>query len=88
MLEEGRPEGEAVEYLTKWAFMDEEEARRALPSLRRPFTEAYIFCYHHGRELIEPGMRGPGRDAFVRRLLTDQVSPSELRATYARSESG
>ena len=80
MLEEERPEEEVVRYLERWAFMDEEEARRALPSLRRPFTEAYIFCYHHGRMLLEPGMRGPGRDAFVRRLLTEQVSPSELRS--------
>jgi hypothetical protein len=88
MLEEGRPEEEVVRYVAKWAFMDEEEARRALPSLRRPFVEAYIFCYHHGRELLEPGMRGPGRDAFVRRLLTEQVSPSELRSQSARTVSG
>jgi hypothetical protein len=83
MLEEERPEQEVVGYLTRWAFMDEEEARQALPSLRRPFAEAYIFCYHHGRELLEPGMRGPGRDAFVRRLLTEQVYPSELRSQSA-----
>ena len=88
MLEEGRPEEEVVRYLMTWAFTDEEEARRALPSLRRPFLEAYIFCYHHGRELLEPGMRGPGRDAFVRRLLTEQVSPSEVRSQSARTESG
>ena len=80
MLEEGRPEEEVVRYLARWALMYEEEARRALPSLRRLFTEAYIFCYHHGRELLEPGMRGPGRDDFVRRLLTQQVCPSDLRA--------
>jgi hypothetical protein len=88
MLEEGRPEEEVVRYLTRWTFTDEEEARRGLPSLRRPFVEAYIFCYHHGRELLEPGMRGPDRDAFVRRLLTEQVSPSELRSQSARAESG
>jgi hypothetical protein len=79
---------EVVHYLERWAFMDEEGARRALPSLRRPFTEAYIFCYHHGRMLLEPGMRGPGRDAFVGRLLTEQVSPSELRSQFGRVESG
>ena len=88
MLEEVRPEKEVVRYLEKWAFVAEEEARRALPSLRRPFTEAYIFCYHHGRMLLEPRMRGPGRDAFVRRLLTEQVSPSELRSQFGRAESG
>ena len=35
MLEEGRPEAEVVRYLARWALMDEEEARRALPSLQR-----------------------------------------------------
>lgn len=88
MLDEGRPEDEVVRYLERWAFMDEKEARRASPSLRRPFTEAYIFCYHHGRMLLEPGMSGPGKDAFVRRLLTEQVSPSELRSQFGRAESG
>jgi hypothetical protein len=78
MLEEGRPEEEVVGYLTGWVLVDEEEARRALPSLRRPFAEAYIFCYHRGRKLLEPGMSGPDRDGLVKRLLTQQVCPSDL----------
>jgi hypothetical protein len=79
MLSEGRPEKEAVRYLARWGLLDEEDARRALPSLRRPFAEAYAFCYHHGRKLLEPGVRGPGRNDFVRSLLTEQVCPSDLR---------
>jgi hypothetical protein len=79
MLYEGRPPGEAARYLMRWALLDEEQAQRALPPMRRPFAEAYIFCYHHGRELLESGMRGPGRDDFVRSLLTEQVCPSDLR---------
>lgn len=78
MLDEGRPTEEAVSYLVRWALMDEEEARRAASSLRRPFAEAYVFCYHHGRKLLEPGMDGPDRDGFARRLLTEQVLPSDL----------
>ena len=92
MLGEGRPEDEVVQYLSRWALLDEGEARRALPSLRRPFAEAYIFCYHHGRELLKPGMHSPDRDGFVRRLLTEQVCPSDLRVhsagASARAESG
>jgi hypothetical protein len=68
--------------------LPEEEARRALPSLRRPFTEAYIFCYQHGRMPLEPGMRGPGSDAFAGRLLTEQIPPSQLRSQFGRVESG
>jgi hypothetical protein len=83
MLDEGRPEEEVVRYLAWWTLIDEEEAQRALPSLRRPFTEAYIFCYHHGRELLEAGMRGPDRNVFLRRLLTQQICPTDLRAHSA-----
>ena len=77
MLDEGRSEEEIVRYLVRWALMDEERARRVVPSLRRSFAEAYVFCYH-GRKLLEPGMRGPDSDGFTRRLLTEQVLPSDL----------
>jgi hypothetical protein len=87
MLAEGRPTEEAVRYLTRWALMDEEPARRAIPSLRRPFAEAYVFCYHHGRKLLEPGMGGPGRDGFVRGLLTEQTLPSDLRRRWESAPS-
>ena len=79
MLDEGRPEAEAIRYLARWALLEDEEARRALPSLRRPFAEAYVFCYHHGRKLLEPWIRGSGRGDFVRSLLTEQACPSDLR---------
>ncbi len=79
MLDEGQPPEEAARYLERWALIDEEQARRAIPPMRRPFAEAYIFCYHHGRKLLEDGMRGPGRDDFFGSLLTEQVCPSDLR---------
>jgi hypothetical protein len=78
MLDEERPEEEVVGYLARWAHLGEEEARRTLAFLRRPFAEAYVFCYHYGRKVLEPGMLGPDRDAFVGRLLTEQVCPSDL----------
>ena len=85
MLDEGRSEEEVARYLVRWALLDEGRARRTIPSLRRPFAEAYVVCYHYGRELLEPGMRGPGRGDFVRRLLTEQLCPSDLRRGATRS---
>ena len=78
MLREGRSPEEVARYVAHWTLLDEGEAHQKLPSLGRPFAEAYIFCYHHGRKLLEPGMRGPDRDDFVRSLLTRQVLPSDL----------
>jgi hypothetical protein len=75
LLDEGRSDEEVVRYLERWAFMNEKEARRVLPSLRRQFAEAYIFCYDQGQKLLEPGMKGPDRHGFVRRLLTEQLCP-------------
>ena len=52
----------------------------------------YIFCYHHGREFLKPEMHSPDREGFVRRLLTEQVCPSDLGVhsggASARAESG
>jgi hypothetical protein len=78
MLAEGRPPEEAARYLERWALLDEEQAWRSIPPMQRPFAEAYIFCYHHGRKLLEPGMRGPDPRGFARHLLTEQVLPSDL----------
>jgi hypothetical protein len=87
MLDEGRSPGEAARYLARWMLLDEAEAHGHIPSLLRPFAEAYVFCYRHGRELLEPEMRGPGRDDFVRGLLTEQVCPSDLRRGWESSSS-
>ena len=78
LLDESRSDEEVVRYLERWTFMNEKEALRVLPSPRRPFAEAYIFCYDHGRKLLEPRMEGPDRYGFVRRLLTEQLCPSDL----------
>jgi hypothetical protein len=51
LLGEGRPQAEVLGYLMRHALLSEEAARRELASLQRPFYEAYIFCYFHGRRL-------------------------------------
>lgn len=78
MIDEGRSPEEAAGYLASWALLDEEEAWRTIAPMRQPFAEAYVFCYHHGRKLLEPGMRDAGPGGFARSLLTEQVLPSDL----------
>jgi hypothetical protein len=65
-------------YLMRYALLSEEAARRELASLQRPFYEAYIFCYFHGRRLLEPLLQGPQRQARLLRFLTEQTAPSDL----------
>jgi hypothetical protein len=78
LLGEGRAPTEVLDYLMRYALLSEEAARRELASLQRPFYEAYIFCYFHGRRLLEPLLQGPQRQARLLRFLTEQTAPSDL----------
>ncbi len=78
LLGEGRPEAEVLDYLMRYALLGEESARRELAVLQRPFYEANIFSYFHGRRLLEPLLQGPQRKAWLLRLLTEQIAPSDL----------
>ena len=78
LLGEGRPEVEVLDYLMRHALLSEEAARRELASLQRPYYEANIFSYFHGRRLMEPLLQGPQRKARLHRLLTEQTTPSSL----------
>jgi len=78
LLGEGRTPAEVLGYLMQYALLSEEAARRELASLQRPFHEATIFCYFHGRRHLEPLLQGPQRKARLRRFLTEQTAPSDL----------
>lgn len=78
LLREGRPHAEVLAYLMRYGRMDEARARSELATLQRPFFDAYIFTYHHGRRLLEPVLSGEQRQAALLRLLTTQALPSEI----------
>lgn len=78
LLAEGRPDGEVGRYLTRWGLMSEAEAAGALRSLRGPGMELYTLGYYHGWRLVGRWLDAPDRDQRVRRLLTEQLLPSDL----------
>jgi hypothetical protein len=78
LLGEGRAPAEVLDYLMRYALLSEEAARRELASLQRPFREATIFTYFHGRRLLEPLLQGPQRKTRLRQFLTEQTAPSDL----------
>jgi hypothetical protein len=80
LLEEGRPPAEVLNYLMRYALLNAEAARRELASLQRPYYEARIFTYVHGRRLLEPLLQGPQRQTRLHQLLTEQTVPSDLAA--------
>ena len=81
--EEGRPEREVLDYLMHYEPASEERARKRLSFLASPLWRPYIFTYSVGYDLLGAWVDagGPGeRHARFRRLLTQQVTPSELAA--------
>jgi hypothetical protein len=78
LVEEGRSEGEVLDYLMRYGLLGEEAARRELAGLQQPYYEANIFTYFCGRQLLEPLLQGPNRKAHLYQFLTEQTAPSDL----------
>jgi hypothetical protein len=79
---DGAPTEEIVAYLMRYSLRSEEEARHRLRFIDDPLWRPYIFTYHVGRDLVRSWLAGDDRPeqlAKFRRLLTEQVTPSELR---------
>jgi hypothetical protein len=79
LLAEGRPHDEVRDYLARWALLGDDEIALLGPDLgpfTAPYVEPYVFCYHHGWRIVRALLAGD-RLAQARRLLTEQVLPSE-----------
>ena len=89
--EEGRDEDEVVAYLQRYGLATEAEARQRLRFIANPLWRAYIFTYDVGHDLIWSWLTAAPveeRAARFRRLLTEQVYPSQLAAERNASLSG
>src|SRR5712691_961323 len=78
LLREGRPDQEVMQYLRRHLMITEEEAQPMLVYLKIPFNAARIFSYTAGKRLLQPWLAHSDRRAAFVRLLTEQLSPSEL----------
>jgi hypothetical protein len=81
--EEGRPEEEIVDYLKRYALRNEKEARTNFRFISDPLWRAYTFTYSVGRPLLSAWLdKAPSgaRLAWFKRLLTEQITPSGIRA--------
>lgn len=63
---DGRPQAEIADYLTRWGLIDN-------PDPREP-GGPYLSAYYHGWRLLDGRLDA----ALVRRLLTEQVLPTDL----------
>lgn len=82
--EAGADPEEVVAYLQRYGLSTEGEARQRLRFISDPLWRAYIFTYDVGRELVLNWLgAGPETERRQRyaRLLTEQMTPSQLAAT-------
>lgn len=83
MLHEGgAPEAEVLAFLTRYGVASEERARQSLRFISQPNFRAYIFTYSVGDELVK-GWLGQGGPGSFARLLTEPLTPGDLREAVA-----
>lgn len=80
---EGRPDAELAAYLARWALYNEDETAAALHSIRAPGMGVYVLGYYYGWRLLRSWLDSPDRVPRVRRLLTEQLLPTDLAAGCA-----
>jgi hypothetical protein len=81
--EDGQDPEQVVAYLQRYGLATEAEARQRLRFIANPLWRAYIFTYDVGYDLITRWLaKAPKeeRHARFRRLLIEQIYPSQLAA--------
>ena len=86
--DEHRPTEEVSAYFQRYALGREIEADKAVEFLSSPLSRSYVFTYDYGGKLLDTlfAVRGKASSWFTR-LLTEPVTPSQIRAWIAAEES-
>lgn len=86
---EGRSVTEVHQFLERQALRTPEQADKDVSFITHPLWRAYVFCYAGGELLLQRWCAAAGdlsaqRERFFR-LLSEQLTPSEIRADLAAS---
>ncbi|MFN2184562.1 MAG: hypothetical protein ACK2UU_11255 [Anaerolineae bacterium] len=82
---EGRPPEEVQAYIERYGLRTPEEASHSMRFLSNPLFRSYVFNYAMGKDLIAPLLEGPDALPNYRRLLTDPLTPSQVRDWLAQA---
>ncbi len=74
---EGLPLDEARAYFRRWALANDERAAKHVQFVTDPTWRSYVFNYSSGEQLVRDWVDGDR--ARFRRLLTEQLTPADLR---------
>jgi hypothetical protein len=76
---DGRPPEEAQQYLVHFGLVTPERAAKGLEFFLNPLSRSYIFNYGVGRKLLAPLLQGPDRVENFARLLSEPLTPAQVR---------
>lgn len=69
-----------VEYIQTYALASEKRARQSFRFISNPLFRSYIFTYTEGYRLIDAAAKGEDKTPLFKRLLVEQLLPSDLAA--------
>jgi hypothetical protein len=85
---EGRPPEEVQSYIERYGLRTPEEASHSMRFLSNPLFRSYVFNYAVGKDLLAPLLEGPDAVANFERLLTEPLTPSQVRDWLAQADTG
>jgi hypothetical protein len=82
--DQGASEDKVVAYLQQYGLLSVKEARKWVDFLGNPLFRSYIFTYRYGGEMLDALFATQDdRDHWFARLLTEPVTPSQIRSWTA-----
>ena len=84
---DGRPAYEVQEYVEHYELDTPEEAAQTVRFIESPIYRSYIFNYRVGAAMLEPLLKGPQGVEVFRRLLTEPLTPTQVRGLTALQDS-
>jgi hypothetical protein len=77
--QDGRPAEEVQRYVEHYGLNTPEEAAQTISFVQSPLFRSYVFNYRAGEAMLEPLLKGPHAVDVFRRLLTEPLTPTQVR---------
>jgi hypothetical protein len=83
---DGRPPEEVQQYLVHFGLITPERAAKGLEFMLNPLWRSYTFNYGVGRQMLAPLLQGPDRVKNFARLLSEPLTPAQVRRWLTERE--
>jgi hypothetical protein len=79
LYDQHKSEEEISQYLQKYDFSTEQEAKQTIDFISNPLYRSYIFTYYVGYDLLEELFKHVDRDRYFKRMIEEPVTPGLVR---------